>query len=66
VPVLAVSPGRLAGACRLSPDGFVADCTIEKGRVAVIADADLLNAAPLGREAAHNLEALLAQIDAID
>lgn len=45
VEVAAVSPGALAssGACVIESDGFVARCTIGKGEVTVIADADWLN-----------------------
>lgn len=64
-PVLAMSPGRLSGACQISADGVAADCRIGSGRAAVVADADFLDVADLGPEASRNLEALLAQLDAI-
>ena len=45
--VAATSPGTLRGAaqssCRISPDGFIAECPIGKGFAVVIADADFLN-----------------------
>lgn len=45
VKVAAVSPGALAssGACAVESDEFVARCTIGKGEVTVIADADWLD-----------------------
>lgn len=41
--IITSSPGTLAGACRIGPEGFVADCRIGKGRAIVVADADFLN-----------------------
>ena len=45
-PVETSSPGRLirtAGDCVLADDGLVARCVVGKGRVIVVADADLLS-----------------------
>jgi hypothetical protein len=60
--VVALSPGRLTGLCRIGSDGFAAHCRIGKGEVAVIADADFLDAQRLGRDGADNLEALLREL----
>lgn len=60
--VLASSPGRLFGKCAISRDRLVAHCSIGKGRATVVADADLLDAARLGRSARHNLDGLLAEL----
>jgi len=64
--VLTASPGRLFGGCRISADRLVADCRIGRGRAVIVADADLLNVEYHGRGASHNVEALLAQLDAMD
>jgi len=64
--VLAASPGRLFGGCRISADRLVADCRIGGGRAVIVADADLLNVEYHGPGASHNVEALLAQLDAMD
>ena len=64
--VLAASPGRLFGRCRISADRLVADCRIGRGRAVIVADADLLNVEYHGPGASHNVEALLAQLDAMD
>ena len=60
--VLTSSPGELAGTCDISSDRLVARCRIGKGKATVIADADLLNARELGRGAAHNLDAVIAEL----
>jgi len=60
--VLTLSPGELAGTCDISSDRLVARCRIGKGKATVIADADLLNARELGRGAAHNLDAVIAEL----
>jgi hypothetical protein len=60
--VVTDSPGRLSGRCSVAGDGLVAHCTIGKGRATVIADADLLDVADLGRGASHNLDALLEEL----
>lgn len=50
--ILTGSPGRLVAApasgCRSSGDGLVARCTIGRGRVVVVADADLVQAGQPG------------------
>jgi hypothetical protein len=65
-PVLTVSPGTLAGGCRISDGGLVADCGIGKGRAIIVADADFLDAPRLGDGARHNLDALLAELDDLE
>jgi hypothetical protein len=60
--VLTVTPGTLAGGCRISDGGLVADCDIGKGRAIVVADADFLDAPRLGDGARHNLDALLKEL----
>ena len=47
LPVETASPGRLASrGCELANGGFIARCTIGKGRATIIADADFLNGEP--------------------
>ena len=60
--VLTDSPGRLSGGCSISADRLVAHCRIGRGRVTVVADADLLDAAELGPDAKHNLDGLLEEL----
>jgi hypothetical protein len=60
--VLSASPGQLFGRCAISADRLVAHCRIGKGRATIVADADLLDVAHLGSRAAHNLDALLAEL----
>lgn len=60
--VVTASPGELAGGCRISSDRLVAHCGIGNGKATIIADADLLDAARLGAGAAHNLDAVLAEL----
>lgn len=60
--VLSASPGQLSGRCAIAADRLVAHCDIGKGRVTVVADADLLDVARLGTGAEHNLDALLAEL----
>jgi hypothetical protein len=64
--ILTVSPGELSGKCNVTSDQMVADCRIGQGRAIVVADADFLDVDDLGMGASKNLEALLAQLDAID
>lgn len=61
-PVLAWSPGKLAGSCRIGPAGFAAYCKVGRGQVTVVADADFLNVDQLDGPAGENLEALLAEL----
>lgn len=64
--IVSVSPGSLHGRCRISRDRLVAQCAIGKGRATIIADADFLNAAGLGRPARHNLVALLEELASLE
>lgn len=64
--VLAWSPGSLAGRCRIGRDGFVARCRIGKGRATVVADADFLNVEKLDGPKERNLDALLAELAALE
>ena len=64
--VLTSSPGTLSGSCKIDAAGFLARCMVGKGRVAVIADADLLNVDHLGGAASSNLDALLAELAALE
>lgn len=60
--VLTVSPGTLDGACQTSPDRLVAHCRVGRGQATVVADADLLDTADQGPAAAHNLDAVAAEL----
>jgi hypothetical protein len=60
--VVTVSPGQLFGACRISRDLLVAHCSVGKGQVTVVADADFLDMPRLGPDAAHNFDALLEKL----
>ena len=62
VEVFSVSPGTLRGRCAISPDGFIADCKIDKGAAVVVADADFLNIERLGPTSERNLDALLEEL----
>lgn len=64
--VLTASPGSLSGRCVISGDGLVAQCRIGKGRATIVADADLLNVDPNGGPSKHNLDALLAELAALE
>jgi hypothetical protein len=64
--ILTISPGQLFGRCRISDDRLVAHCGIGKGRVTVVADADLLDSSALGPKAKHNLDGLLAELDGLE
>jgi hypothetical protein len=64
--VLADSPGSLSGRCAISADALVAHCRIGRGRATIVADADFLDADRLGSEARHNLDALLAELAALE
>ena len=65
--VLTGSPGRLAGTkCTVADDGLVARCRIGKGGATVVADADFLNVADLDGPTQHNLDALLAELAALE
>jgi hypothetical protein len=60
--IITVSPGHLSGQCVVSADGLIATCRVGQGHASIIADADFLNVAALGKSGEHNLEALLAEL----
>jgi hypothetical protein len=64
--VEAVSPGRLIGDCEIAADAAVARCRIGKGRAIIVADADFLDTARLGKAGEHNLDGLLAELDSLE
>ena len=64
--VLTSSPGRLAGDCRIGGGGFVARCSIGRGQAVVVADADFLNVEQLDGPTEDNLDALLAELAALE
>ena len=64
--VLAISPGSLSGACAVGSDGFVARCRIGRGRATVVADADFLNVDRLDGPTDRNLDALVAELAALE
>jgi len=64
--ILTASPGTLSGSCEIESGGFVARCTIGKGRVVVVADADFLNVEQLDGPTESNLEALIAELDRLE
>jgi hypothetical protein len=64
--VMTVSPGALAGRCKISSDALVADCPIGKGEATIVADADLLDVDQLGPAAEHNLDGLLFELDRLE
>jgi hypothetical protein len=63
--VLTVSPGLLSGKCAISSDRLVAHCRIGTGRATIVADADLLDIGHLDGPAEHNLDAILAELAAL-
>jgi hypothetical protein len=64
--IVSVSPGSLYGACGISPDRLLANCSIGKGRAIVVADADFIGADRLGGGASHNLDGLLAELASLE
>ena len=57
------SPGRLSGRCAVENEGLIARCTIGKGRVTVVADADFLDDRGVeGAEEAGNLHWMTMQL----
>lgn len=64
--VLAASPGALAGRCATSSDRMVARCRIGKGEVTVVADADFLNVEDLDGPTDQNLNAMMAELAALE
>jgi hypothetical protein len=65
-PILTASPGALAGKCRISKDRLVAHCRIGKGEATIVADADFLNVEDLDGPTANNLNAMLAELAALE
>ena len=65
-PILTASPGALFGACRISADRLVAHCRLGKGEATIVADADFLNVEQLDGPTANNLNAMLAELAALD
>ena len=64
--VLTSSPGKLAGNCRTGEGGFVARCRIGRGQAVIVADADFLNVEQLDGPTEDNLDALLAELAALE
>jgi hypothetical protein len=64
--VLTASPGTLHGKCAVGEGGLAAHCSIGKGKATVVADADFLGVQHLDGPTAHNLDALLAELDRLD
>lgn len=65
--ILTASPGLLAGkACAISRDRLVAHCTVERGKVTIVADADFLDVATLDGPTANNLKAMLGELAALE
>ena len=64
--IVTASPGQLFGSCKIGAGGIVADCRIGKGRVTIVADADLLDVARLGPEADQNLEAMVGELASLE
>jgi hypothetical protein len=64
--LLTVSPGSLAGACKISGDRLVARCRVGKGRATIVADADLLDVQALGGAARHNLDGVIEELASLE
>ncbi|NUS99766.1 MAG: hypothetical protein HOP96_02170 [Sphingomonas sp.] len=64
--VLVASPGKLSGACALGDSALVARCRIGKGKATIIADADFLDVEQLDGPTDNNLDALLAELGALE
>lgn len=64
--ILGSSPGQLSGGCKVSADRLVARCRIGSGRAVIVADADFLNVADLDGRTDRNLDALLAELAALE
>ena len=65
-PIVVWSPGVLSGSCRIGEAGFVARCRIGKGQATVVADADFLNVDLLDGPTENNLDALVAELAALE
>lgn len=64
--VLTNSPGELVGRCPVTRDGLVARCRIGKGEATIVADADFLNVDELDGPTDKNLDAMLAELAALE
>ena len=64
--ILTASPGALFGTCPIARDRLAARCRLGKGRATVVADADFLNVADLDGSTANNLDALMAELEALE
>lgn len=61
------SPGTLVGRCPIGGSGLIARCTIGRGRVTIIADADLLDDRGVaGAAESANLDWLVAELAALE
>ena len=60
--IATASPGSLHGTCAISDNRLVAHCTVGKGAVTVVADADFLGVQHLDGPTEHNLDALLEEV----
>jgi len=65
-PILTASPGTLAGDCPISADRLVARCRIGRGEATIVADADFLNVEDLDGPTDRNLDAMLAELAALE
>lgn len=64
--ILTASPGTLSGSCHIGAGGFVAHCSIGKGKATVVADADFLNIDRLDGATNANLDGLLAELETLE
>ena len=64
--VLTNSPGALVGRCPVTRDRLVAHCRIGKGEATIVADADFLNVEDLDGPTDRNLDAMLAELAALE
>jgi hypothetical protein len=65
--VLVASPGRLVGRCPTEADGLVAHCTIGRGKVTIVADADLLDEREIeGAAGVDNLDWLMSELENLE
>jgi hypothetical protein len=64
--ILTASPGALAGNCPISGDRLVAHCRIGRGEATIVADADFLNVENLDGPTDKNLEAMMAELAALE
>lgn len=61
--ILVASPGRLGGRCPTEADGLVARCTIGRGQVTIVADADFLDERGVaGASKVDNLDWLMSEL----